>query len=97
MTKVLAKSQNQSQNHIEATSHSGVAMPNSENETGAIQPPRHITDASAETRMMLAYSARKNIANDMPEYSTMWPATISDSPSTTSNGWRLVSAPPGRE
>ena len=27
---------------------------------------------------MLAYSARKNIANDMPEYSIMWPATISD-------------------
>ena len=24
----------------------------------------------------------------------MWPATISDSPSTTSNGWRLVSARP---
>ena len=44
--------------------------------------------------MMLAYSARKNIANAMPEYSTMWPATISDSPSTTSNGARLVSAMP---
>ena len=51
-------------------------------------------EASAETRMMLAYSARKNIANAMPEYSTMWPATISDSPSTTSNGARLVSAMP---
>ena len=58
------------------------------------QPPRNITEASAETRMMLAYSARKNIANAMPEYSTMWPATISDSPSTTSNGARLVSAMP---
>ena len=43
---------------------------------------------------MLAYSAKKNIANDMPEYSIMWPATISDSPSTTSKGWRLVSAKP---
>ena len=43
---------------------------------------------------MLAYSARKNSANAMPEYSTMWPATISDSPSTTSNGARLVSAMP---
>ena len=49
---------------------------------------------SVETRIMLAYSARKNIANAMPEYSTMWPATISDSPSTTSNGARLVSARP---
>lgn len=49
---------------------------------------------SADTSHMLAYSARKNIANDMPEYSIMWPATISDSPSTTSNGCRLVSAKP---
>ena len=40
------------------------------------------------------YSARKNSANVIPEYSTMWPATISDSPSTTSNGARLVSATP---
>ena len=69
-------------------------MPTRANETGEYQPPRNITDASAETRMMLAYSARKNIANAIPEYSTMWPATISDSPSTTSNGARLVSAIP---
>ena len=48
--------------------------------------------ASVDSRIMFAYSARKNIAKLMPEYSTMWPATISDSPSTTSNGWRLVSA-----
>ena len=53
-----------------------------------------MTAASAETRIMFAYSARKNIANDIPEYSIMWPATISDSPSTTSNGARLVSAMP---
>ena len=33
-------------------------------------------------------------AKDIPEYSTMCPATISDSPSTTSNGARLVSATP---
>ena len=43
---------------------------------------------------MLAYSARKNSANAMPEYSTWKPATISDSPSATSNGARLVSATP---
>ncbi len=48
--------------------------------------------ASSDTRNMLAYSANWNMAQDMPEYSTMWPATISASPSTTSNGWRLVSA-----
>src|SRR6476619_5184167 len=92
MTNVLANSQNQFQNHIVWTITSGVFMPTSENDSGASQPPRNITEASAETRMMLAYSARKNIANDIPEYSTMWPATISDSPSTTSNGARLVSA-----
>src|SRR5436853_383370 len=43
---------------------------------------------------MLAYSARKNSANAMPEYSTWKPATISDSPSATSKGARLVSATP---
>src|SRR5512139_3249491 len=43
---------------------------------------------------MLAYSARKNSANAMPEYSTWKPATISDSPSATSNGARFVSATP---
>ena len=50
--------------------------------------------ARIETSHMLAYSARKNMAKLMPEYSIMWPATISDSPSTTSKGWRLVSARP---
>ncbi len=43
---------------------------------------------------MLAYSARKNSAKAMPEYSTWKPATISLSPSATSNGARLVSASP---
>src|SRR3954463_6084448 len=94
MTKVLPNSQNQFQNHAGGRFQSGVFRPTSENEIGAYQPPRNITEASAETRMMLAYSARKNIANAMPENSTMWPATISDSPSTTSNGARFVSAIP---
>src|SRR5690606_14661998 len=43
---------------------------------------------------MFAYSVRKNTANGAPEYSTWKPATISDSPSATSNGARLVSATP---
>ena len=43
---------------------------------------------------MLAYSARKKTAKAMPEYSTWKPATISDSPSATSKGARLVSATP---
>src|SRR3974390_2449201 len=61
---------------------------------GAAQPPRNMTVASVDTRIMLAYSPRKNSAKVMPEYSTWNPATISDSPSATSNGARLVSAVP---
>src|SRR3954471_16123049 len=61
---------------------------------GGSQPPRNMITHSVETRIMLAYSARKKRANAMPEYSTMWPATISDSPSTTSKGPRFVSATP---
>src|SRR3954462_9659868 len=61
---------------------------------GACQPPKNITAVSAEISIMFMYSAMKNSAKLMPEYSTMWPATISDSPSTTSNGARLVSATP---
>ena len=59
---------------------------------GESQPPRNMMTARMDTSHMLAYSARKKMAKPMPEYSTMWPATISASPSTTSNGWRLVSA-----
>src|SRR5215208_1403507 len=61
---------------------------------GACQPPKNITAVRVLMRIMFMYSARKNSANVIPEYSTMWPATISDSPSTTSNGARLVSATP---
>src|SRR5215813_6082107 len=62
--------------------------------TGDSQPPKKNTAVSAEIRIMFAYSARKNSANAMPEYSTWKPATISDSPSATSKGARLVSATP---
>ena len=61
---------------------------------GDSQPPRNMITARIDTSHMAAYSARKKVAKPMPEYSTMWPATISASPSTTSNGWRLVSATP---
>src|SRR5215471_7207127 len=61
---------------------------------GGAQPPRNISAVIVEMMIMLMYSARKNSAKPMPEYSIMWPATISDSPSTTSNGARLVSAMP---
>src|ERR1700760_3005719 len=62
--------------------------------TGESQPPRKNTAVSAEIKIMFAYSARKNSANAMPEYSTWKPATISDSPSATSKGARFVSATP---
>jgi hypothetical protein len=68
--------------------------PSGRKATGDSQPPRNRTEVSVATRIMLAYSARKNMAKAMPENSTMWPATISDSPSTTSKGARLVSATP---
>jgi hypothetical protein len=41
---------------------------------------------------MLLYSAKKNIANVIDEYSTLYPATISASASGRSNGALFVSA-----
>src|SRR5690242_10624582 len=61
---------------------------------GESHPPRNMIDVSVAIRIMFMYSARKNSANEIPEYSTWNPATISDSPSATSNGWRFVSAMP---
>src|SRR5258705_1103504 len=80
---------------ILATSHAdGGSAGRSSAAMGAARPPRNMTVASADTRIMLAYSPRKNSAKGMPEYSTWNPATISDSPSATSKGARLVSATP---
>src|SRR3954471_16009632 len=73
---------------------SGGIQVNGANVNGACQPPKNMSAVSALIRSMFMYSARKNMAKVMPEYSIMWPATISDSPSTTSNGARLVSATP---
>lgn len=42
--------------------------------------------------IILAYSARKNIANGPAAYSTLKPETSSDSPSVRSKGARFVSA-----
>ena len=47
--------------------------------------------ASAETVTMLTYSARKNSANLIEEYSVWKPPTSSDSASGRSKGARLVS------
>src|SRR5581483_11374921 len=61
---------------------------------GASQPPRNSRLVMVLTRIMFAYSPRKNSAKVIAEYSTKNPATSSDSPSTRSKGERLVSASP---
>ena len=61
---------------------------------GDNQPPKNNIAVNAEINIMLAYSAIKNTANPIPEYSTWKPATSSDSQSATSNGALFVSATP---
>ncbi|COW94893.1 Uncharacterised protein [Mycobacterium tuberculosis] len=58
---------------------------------GACQPPKNRVAASAETVVILTYSASMNIANFNDEYSVWNPATSSPSASGKSNGARLVS------
>src|SRR6476620_970873 len=57
----------------------------------ACQPPRNIVVASAETVVMLTYSASMNIANFRDEYSVWKPPTSSPSTSGRSKGARLGS------
>src|SRR5210317_513480 len=85
-----------SQGRPPAVNHASheILLRNVQPSNGDAQPPRKNTAVSVDIRIMLAYSARKNSANATPEYSTWKPATISDSPSATSNGARLVSATP---
>ena len=59
---------------------------------GPCQPPRKKVTAMADTVIMLAYSAMKNVANFMLLYSVWYPATSSDSASGRSNGHRFTSA-----
>src|SRR5205807_7652351 len=61
---------------------------------GACQPPRKSVTARPLIANIPKYSAMKNVAYLNPEYSVMCPATISDSPSGTSNGVRLDSTRP---
>src|ERR1043166_10149163 len=62
--------------------------------TGECQPPRNKVAASPGMANIPKYSAMKKVAYLNPEYSVMWPATISDSPSGTSNGVRFDSTRP---
>src|SRR5262249_1076485 len=59
---------------------------------GGSQPLRNRMVAKAHMVSMATYSPRKNSRNGVAEYSTPYPPTNSDSPSTRSNGGRLVSA-----
>src|SRR5205809_401341 len=67
---------------------------NSSHCIGACQPPRKSVTARPLMANIPKYSARKNVAYLNPEYSVICPATISDSPSGTSNGVRLDSTRP---
>ena len=59
---------------------------------GDNQPPKNKIDTIADNHNILLYSAKKNIANVIDEYSTLYPATISASLSGKSNGARFASA-----
>ena len=56
------------------------------------QPPRNSKDKNELINNILAYSPKKNNANVIDEYSTLYPETSSASASGKSNGWRFVSA-----
>ena len=60
--------------------------------TGDSQPPKKQIAIITDSHNILLYSAKKNSAKVMAEYSTLKPATSSASASGRSNGARLVSA-----
>src|SRR5918998_3364069 len=62
------------------------------NGIGDSQPPRKRIVPRAHIPMMATYSPSMNIRNGVDEYSTMKPATSSDSASGRSKGGRFVSA-----
>lgn len=62
------------------------------NPTPRCHPPRNSSAFSPDLRIILLYSARKNRANPLAEYSTLYPETSSASASGRSKGCRFVSA-----
>ena len=64
----------------------------SQKSTGGSQPPRNRIVVSEHIRQMAAYSPSMNIIYGEEPYSTMKPATSSDSASGRSKGGRFVSA-----
>src|SRR3954464_12874317 len=67
---------------------------NSSIRRGACHPPKNRVTANPLTANIPRYSAMKKVAYLKPEYSVICPATISDSPSGTSNGVRFDSTSP---
>ena len=65
---------------------------NGANGNGGSQPPRNRIVAIAHIVVIATYSPSMNNRYGVEPYSTMKPATSSDSASTRSNGGRLVSA-----
>src|SRR5579871_4112716 len=65
---------------------------NGKNGIGESQPPRNRMVAIEHMVAMATYSPSMNIMYGAEPYSTMKPATSSDSASTRSKGGRLVSA-----
>src|SRR6478752_8283868 len=61
---------------------------------GGAQPPRNRIVVMAHIVMIATYSPSMNSRYGVDEYSTMKPATSSDSASGRSNGGRFVSASP---
>ena len=55
-------------------------------------PPKKNNAFNPDLKIILLYSAKKNNANPLAEYSTLYPETNSASASGKSNGCRLVSA-----
>src|SRR5205814_10663719 len=60
--------------------------------SGGIEPPRNMIVANAHVGVIATYSPGMTSRDGVEPYSTMKPATSSDSASTRSNGGRLVSA-----
>lgn len=54
--------------------------------------PKKRIEKKKETKIICEYSERKKKAKVIDEYSTLYPETISDSPSVKSKGDLLVSA-----
>jgi hypothetical protein len=57
-----------------------------------IQAPKNKIEVTADIKIILLYSAKKNKANPIAEYSTLYPETNSASASGKSKGCRFVSA-----